>query len=94
MHSCITLVIDHQDGHAPAPPVVEPPVAADGEARIWFREDGEDRIVIVGCLRCLAGQVRGLADALEEAAGKQAEPCDPAPVAWPGQPRWTPVVSG
>jgi hypothetical protein len=79
MHSCITLVLDHQDGHAPALPVVELPADPDGEASIWFRDDGEDRIVMVGCSRCLAGQLRQLADALEGAIGRWAEPCDPAP---------------
>ena len=78
MHSCITLVLDHQEGHAPMLPVVELPADPDGEARIWFREDGEDRIVAVGCLWCLAGQFRQLADALQTATGQQAEPRGPA----------------
>lgn len=45
MHACITLVLDHQEGHAPMLPVVELPADPDGEARVWFRDDGEDRIV-------------------------------------------------
>ena len=92
MHSCITLVLDHQDGHAPAPPVVELPADPDGEARIWFRDDGEDRIVVVGCMRCLAGQFRQLGDALQGATGRQAEWCDAAPAS-SGRPAGSPVVS-
>jgi hypothetical protein len=87
MHCCITLVLGHQEGHAPMRPVVELPADPDGEARIWFRDDGEDRIVAVGCLRCLAGQFRQLADALQRATGQQAEPCDPASTSSPGQAR-------
>ena len=72
MHSCITLLVDHQYGHIPPLPVIERPADRGGEVRIWFHDDGEDRIVVVGCMRCLAGQFRQLADALEEASDRHA----------------------
>jgi predicted lipoprotein with Yx(FWY)xxD motif len=65
MRVCIILMADHREGHRPAPPVVERVGPADGDVRIWLRDDGEDQIAIEGCPFCLAHQFRQLADVLD-----------------------------
>ena len=66
MHSRITLILPHHDGHRPPPPVVNLRDDADREAQITFREADDECAELLGCPECMSMFLRATADAIDE----------------------------
>ncbi len=65
MHSRITLILWHRDGHESAMPVVELHDGDDREARVCFREADDESSELVGCPECVLRLLRMTADEIE-----------------------------
>jgi hypothetical protein len=55
MHNRVTRLFDNTDNRQAPLPVVELPTGPAGEARVWFREEGESQVVLVGYRPALPG---------------------------------------
>ena len=65
MHSQITLMIPHQVGHRPPPPVVELHDGPDREACVFLREADDDVVQVVGCPECLSAYLHLAAELVD-----------------------------
>ena len=66
MHSRVTLILWHHDGHEPLLPVVALHEDGDREARICFHEADDESSELVGCPECLVRLLRMTADEVEK----------------------------
>ena len=67
MHSHITLILPHHEGHRPPPPIATLRDGTDREAQITFREADDECAELVGCPECLSAFLRVTADAIDGA---------------------------
>lgn len=65
MHSRITLILRHHDGHEPATPIVALHQDGDREAQICFHEADDESSELVGCPECVIRLLRMTADEIE-----------------------------
>jgi len=66
VHSHITLILEHHEGHDVAAPTVELYRTPDREVQIRFREADDESSALVGCPECVLSLLRGATAAVEE----------------------------
>ena len=66
MHSRITLILEHHEGHHIPRPTAELYRTPEREVQVWFREADDESSALVGCPECVLDLLRGAVASIEE----------------------------
>lgn len=66
MHSRITLILEHHEGHHIPRPTAELYRTPDREVQVWFREADDESSALVGCPECVLELLRGAVASIED----------------------------